>query len=114
LCPLQKEPVPVFDVHTVCNQIYAYRALGASQRNDHGPIADPDLIKKVKMFYNTHGPSNILFTGGNPLVTRWISDLFRFLVDKDHPILSQTNLKYGLDLFTRGVPPTLAVAKIKK
>jgi hypothetical protein len=61
-------------------------------------------MKKIMKFFHEYGPFNILFTGGEPLITPGISDFFRFLVEKGHHISLQSNVKYGAELFSQAVP----------
>jgi MoaA/NifB/PqqE/SkfB family radical SAM enzyme len=98
-------PIAIFELHTVCNQGCSYCVAGASPQNDFGPIVNPNYVNKIKKFFSEHGPFNILFTGGEPLITPNISDLFRFLVNEGHSVSLQSNLKYGADLFYDVVPP---------
>ena len=96
-------PIVVFDVHGVCNQSCAYCVARASQ--EFGRIVEPESVAKIKCFFSKHGPFNLLFTGGEPLITPNISDWFRFFVDCGHTISIQTNLKTGTDNLIESLPP---------
>ncbi|WP_172793635.1 tetratricopeptide repeat protein [Candidatus Desulfofervidus auxilii] len=99
----QTLPIAIFDVHGVCNQTCPYCV--AKRSKDFGPIVKPEPMKKIRSFFKEHGPFNIVFTGGEPLITPGIWDFFKFLVNEGHLISLQTNLKVGADLFSQAVSP---------
>ena len=77
----------------------------SSPINDFGPITDPESRYKIDRFFQNHKPFNVLFTGGEPLITPGIEKFFRLLVENGHLITVQTNLKKGPDLLIQTVPP---------
>jgi hypothetical protein len=98
-------PIIIFDVHPVCNQTCTYCVSGSSPSNDFGAITNPDTLKKIEEFFATHGPFNVLFTGGEPLITPAISDIFEMLIQQGHIISLQSNLKSRVETFVKVVPP---------
>ncbi len=102
---LPSMPIAIFDIHLVCNQTCSYCVSGSSPTKDFGPIVDKDILKKIETFFKTHGPFNVLFTGGEPLITPGISSIFEMLIRHGHLVSLQSNLKRGAEPFMQVVPP---------
>jgi hypothetical protein len=56
-------------------------------------------------FFSNHKPFNILFTGGEPLITPSIDNIFKSFVEFGHLISLQSNFKEHIDSFVNSVPP---------
>lgn len=97
-------PIIVFDLHNVCNQTCSYCVAGSSHLNDFGPFDDPVAVDKIQKFFRSHGPFNIVLTGGEPLITPGVSDLFKACIDAGHIISLQTNLKKFAHLIPENIP----------
>ena len=78
---IRSMPVMRWNVHLACNQTCTYCVSGSSPRNDFGVISDEKRMAQIETFFLREGPFNILFTGGEPLITPGIFDLFRRLRD---------------------------------
>lgn len=102
---IKSMPVMRWNVHLACNQTCAYCVSGSSPQNDFGVMSDAERMKKIDRFFAGNGPFNILFTGGEPLVTPGIFELFRKFIGYGHRITLQTNLKVHADKFANAVPP---------
>ncbi len=102
---IRSMPVMRWNVHLACNQTCAYCVSGSSPRNDFGVIDDEQRMAEIDAFFAREGPFNVLFTGGEPLITPGIFDLFRRLVSYGHRITLQTNLKIGAEKFADAVAP---------
>ena len=102
---IKSMPVMRWNVHLACNQTCAYCVSGSSPQNEFGVMADAQRMERIDRFFASSGPFNILFTGGEPLITPGIFDLFRKLIGYGHRITLQTNLKVNAEKFADAVGP---------
>jgi organic radical activating enzyme len=97
-------PFAVFDIHDVCNQNCAYCVSSSSPSPDWGSMGDPERRGAIEQFFRSHGPFNVVFTGGEPVITPRIADFFQLLLDEGHRVSLQTNLKKSAAPFYETVP----------
>ena len=102
---INRLPIAVLDIHNICNQQCSYCVTDSSPTRDYGPLADSEASKDILQFFEDHGPFNVLFTGGEPLITPGISTLFQSLVSLGHRVSLQSNLKAKADVFLDVVAP---------
>lgn len=102
---IQKLPLFIVDLHDLCNQNCVYCSSGSGPKGDFGPIAIPESRGKIANFFKSHGPFNVLFTGGEPLITPGILDFFQTLASHGHKVTVQSNLKQGAGHYADTISP---------
>ena len=95
----------VLDLHGVCNQQCAYCVAGSSPAHAFGAVKEPSKVQNLLSFLAPTDPSNILCTGGEPLITPGFENLCRAFISQGHTISLQTNLKKSPNSFMAMVRP---------
>ncbi len=98
-------PSFILDLHSICNQQCPYCVARDSWDGTFGPLADEQGRAKVERFFTEHGPFNVILTGGEPMITPQIEPFLQLLLDAGHFVSLQTNLRSGIEVFQRAVPP---------
>lgn len=102
----KQSAVMTLDLHRICNQRCPYCIANAdSLSRDFGPIENLEYLRRLCDFFDTHGPFNVLLTGGEPLITPNLQRLLKVLVNRGHMISMETNLNKNIETFTDIVPP---------
>lgn len=89
---MQNKPIFVLDIHRVCNQKCTYCVANAAER-DFGPITAKKSTEDLNWLYSSFDSLNVLFTGGEPLITPNIEEIFQSVINHGHTISIQSNLK---------------------
>jgi organic radical activating enzyme len=98
-------PSFILDLHAICNQQCPYCVARDPWDGTFGPLAETRERAKVERFFMDHGPFNVILTGGEPMITPHIEPFLQLLLDACHTVSLQTNLRFGIDIFQRTVPP---------
>jgi len=96
----------VLDIHAVCNQTCEYCISGSNPTKEFGKFITNDMQKTLIEFYSDQKEWNIIFTGGEPLITPNIGNFFRKLISKNNKISIQTNLKSNADVIINYLKPS--------
>ncbi len=82
----------VLDIHRVCNQRCAYCVAHAESR-DFGRITEDATQDDLNWLYSNFSGANIIFTGGEPLITPNIEAIFQGVIDAGHSVSLQSNFR---------------------